>query len=191
MVSPAARKTTVHSSDFGALETRVSVLSDEVHGIRQSIVSLHSKIDQQRAIPWGAVTTGLGALGLLGAVVIWAFTAYISQIQTAILTTDQRITSLTSLIVPRAELEDRRIVSNQRLERIEASLDRLADSAVPRGELEERWRAQDAQVLNVQRQVDQVRNDFGSSYSLKDALSGIEGRLDRLESIRLRPASSP
>jgi hypothetical protein len=56
---------------------------------------------------------------------------------------------------------------------------------VPRGEHQERWRAQEASVANVQREVDQMRDDFGSSFSLNDTLKALMERVDRLEQIRL------
>lgn len=52
---------------------------------------------------------------------------------------------------------------------------------VPRGEHEGHWANTDAAITNLQKQIDQQRQDFGSTYSLRDALSDMQKRLDKLE----------
>lgn len=57
----------------------------------------------------------------------------------------------------------------------------LNGSIVTRGEHEERWKAQDQALANQQRQIDQIRQDFGSAYSLKDALVHMQTDIDKLK----------
>lgn len=174
--------------DIGALEARVTVLSEEIHNVRQSITSLHAKFDQGRATPWGAVTAGLAALGLIGAVVVWAFGAYTTQINSNQQAMMGSIEKLANVVVPRAELEDRRAISNQRIDRMDRDIEKLEMAQVSRGEMQEHWRAQETGDLQIQKQIDDIRATFGSSYSLKDALSEIQARIERLERIRLTGA---
>lgn len=55
---------------------------------------------------------------------------------------------------------------------------------VPRGEHQGHWDITAGQIVNLQKQIDQQRNDFGSTYSLRDALADMQKRLDKLEGVR-------
>lgn len=55
---------------------------------------------------------------------------------------------------------------------------------VPRGEHQGHWDITAGQIVNLQKQIDQQRNDFGSTYSLRDALADMQKRLDKLEGAR-------
>lgn len=52
---------------------------------------------------------------------------------------------------------------------------------VPRGEHQGHWDITAAQIANLQKQIDLQRSDFGSTYSLRDALADMQKRLDKLE----------
>lgn len=54
-------------------------------------------------------------------------------------------------------------------------------SVVSRGELQGHWDIDTASIMNLQKQIDQQRSDFGSTYSLRDALADMKGRLEKLE----------
>lgn len=60
-------------------------------------------------------------------------------------------------------------------------------SIVPRGEHEGHWTNTAAELANLQKQIDQQRSDFGSTYSLRDALADMQKRLDKLEGSRDLP----
>lgn len=165
----------------GAVGARVTALERQYTAISSKLDALTEKMDARRAVPWGAIGTGVAMLAFLGGIVIWAFSAYILQIQVAQQSADRRIEQLAMVTVPRAELDDRRIVSNARTDRIEADILRIQEGIVPRGEHSERWRSTDAEIAGVQRQLDQLRADFGGTYSLKDALRDLQQRLERIE----------
>lgn len=57
----------------------------------------------------------------------------------------------------------------------------LNSTVVSRGELQGHWDIQAAQITNLQKQVDQQRSDFGSTYSLRDALADMQKKIERLE----------
>lgn len=57
----------------------------------------------------------------------------------------------------------------------------LNDNIVTRGEHTQHWAKTDADIASLQKQIDQVRSDFGNTYSLHDALGDLQKRLDRLE----------
>lgn len=58
---------------------------------------------------------------------------------------------------------------------------RIDSNIVPRGEHEERWRAQDQALAGEQREIDEIRQDLGSTYSLKDALTHMQTDIDKLK----------
>lgn len=69
-------------------------------------------------------------------------------------------------------------------ERNTADIRQINDAIVPRGEHAQHWAKTDADIVNLQKQIDQIRNDFGNTYSLHDALSDLQKRLDKLEDHR-------
>jgi len=52
---------------------------------------------------------------------------------------------------------------------------------VPRGEHQEKWRANDFQLSNLQRQLDELGKKTGDVYTARDALIELRNRLDRFE----------
>lgn len=148
----------IDASNFGALEQRVA-------GLERAVTTLAEEIRGRSQIPWGAVSACLVALGLVMAFAVWGFNAYIGGTQQSIMLVQQ--------------------ASSERMDRFEAALTKVQDGIVPRGEHQGKWETQANEIANVQRQIDQMRSEFGSSYSLNDALKAIQGRLERLEQLRL------
>lgn len=148
----------VDASSFGALEQRVA-------GLERAVTTLADEIRGRSQIPWGAVSACLVALGLIMAFAVWGFNAYIGGTQQSIILVQQ--------------------TASDRMDRFEAAVMKIQDGIVPRGEHQERWRSLENADLNLQRQVDAIRAEFGSSYSLNDAIQSIQARLERLEQLRL------
>lgn len=57
----------------------------------------------------------------------------------------------------------------------------IRQNIVPRKEHEKDWAAQVKTDGDQDRRIEQIREDFGSTYSLKDALSDMRLRLEKLE----------
>lgn len=148
----------VDASNFGALEQRVA-------GLERAVTTLADEIRGRSQIPWGAVSVGLLILGLVMSFAIWGFNAYIGGTQQSIMLVQQS--------------------AGERMDRFEAALMKMQDGIVPRGEHQERWRSLEGADLNLQRQVDSIRSDLGSSFSLNDALTSMSERIARLEQLRL------
>jgi Flp pilus assembly protein TadB len=149
----------VDASSFGALEQRVA-------GLERAVTTLADEIRGRSQIPWGAVSACLVALGLVMAFAVWGFNAYIGGTQQSILLVQQ--------------------ATSERMDRFEAALMKVQDGIVPRGEHEGKWVTQANETANVQRQIDQMREELGSSFSLNDALQSISERIARLEELRLQ-----
>lgn len=181
----------------GHVSTTVDRLSTQVSQIAPivpAVEALARKLDERSRFPWGVVFGGLSVLitsaGIGMGIVIWAFSAYISGQYDALNRLNGEIETLDTNSVTRHELEERREATNQRITRLEADVSEIEDGIVPRGEHEEHWRSQEQRVVELQRQIDQIRTDLGSSYSLNDALTTLQERIDRLEQLRLS-ASTP
>jgi predicted Abi (CAAX) family protease len=180
---------TTESASSAALEERVSGLERLVASVANSVDRLAIEVRDRQKFPWGAATFALGVIALLAAVVTFGFMAYIGAIAGSQDRLQAQLSSWIDNSVSRSELEERRESTSSRMERIETDIDQIDSGIVPRGEHEEHWRSQAEQVANLQRQIDVIRSEFGSSYSLNDAMTSLQDRLDRLESLRLQ--SSP
>lgn len=175
--------------NFGALEERVSGLEHGLSDVRVSIDGLAREVRDRQKFPWPAIWGGVSVLlvvvSMFGAVVIFGFMAYINGNTAG---QDRLQTQLAAFIansVSRPELDERRAASDARMDALEAQVLRITEGIVPRGEHEGHWQNQAASAENLQRQIDQMRNDFGSSFSLNDTLKALMERVDRLEQIRL------
>lgn len=69
----------------------------------------------------------------------------------------------------------------QATSRNQADIIAINASVVSRGELQGHWDIDAASITGLQKQIDQQREDFGSTYSLRDALGDLKGRLEKLE----------
>lgn len=143
---------------LGALEERVTGLERGVEHISASLDSLGRDMRERSKFPWPAVWGGVSVL----LVIVGMFGGIVIWGFNSYLTSLQaNMTGLQSQIIT------------------------LDASIVPRGEHAERWRALEAADANAQRQIDQIRSDFGSTFSLNDTLKSFQERLERLEQLRL------
>ncbi|QZO02083.1 hypothetical protein [Chenggangzhangella methanolivorans] len=60
---------------------------------------------------------------------------------------------------------------------------------MPRGEHEEHWRSQNAQIINLQRQVDEVKAQAGSTYGVRDVIQRLEKQVEDLREEKYRAMS--
>lgn len=63
----------------------------------------------------------------------------------------------------------------------------LREAQVPRAEYNVRLAGIDHDHDDLQRQIDQIRTSLGDTYSLKDFIRDLQGRIDRLEAARRVP----
>lgn len=61
-----------------------------------------------------------------------------------------------------------------------AKIKELDDKVVPRGEHTEKWKANDQAFVNIQKQIDDIRKDVGSTYSLGDKIKEMQEQINRL-----------
>jgi uncharacterized coiled-coil protein SlyX len=72
-----------------------------------------------------------------------------------------------------------RIVEKE-LDTLESKFKALDEKIVPRGEHTEKWKANDQAFLNIQKQIDDIRKDVGSTYSLGDKIKEMQEQINRL-----------
>ncbi len=175
--------------NFGALEERVSGLEHGMSDVRASIDGLAREVRDRQKFPWPAIWGGVSVLlvvvSMFGAVVIFGFMAYINGNTSQQDRLQAQLSAFIQNSVSRTELEERRTASDSRMALLEAQVLRISEGIVPRGEHEGHWDREAVNATNLQRQIDQMRDDFGSSFSLNDTLKALMERVDRLEQIRL------
>lgn len=65
--------------------------------------------------------------------------------------------------------------------RLEVEYGRIRESLVSRREHEQVWKNSDNQLANAQKQMEEMKKDFGAIYGPKDAFATINRRLEALE----------
>lgn len=144
-----------------------------------SLDNLAKEVRERQRFPWGAASFALGVVALLAAVITFGFMAYIGEIRGGQDNLQNQVTALSQSALPRSIADERQAQTERRLLTIESGI-------VTRGEHQSQWNNQQQATADIQRQIDQLRGEVGSSYSLNDALSTIEERLERLEQLRLQ-----
>lgn len=149
-------------SNLGALEERVTGLERAIDHVSSSIDTLGKEFRERQRFPWAAIWGGVSVL----LVVIGMFGAIV-------------IWGFNSYLAG----------NNENFDRFHADFIKLSDSVVPRGEHEGHWSAQTTADENLQRQIDDVRSVFGSTYSLGDQIQNLGDRIERLEQLRLEQST--
>lgn len=138
----------------GALGARVDNLEQSVSAIRSDIASLSQLVVASQKTPWGTLISAAGFIVL----VLTAFGGIFANGMA-----DKIADNKIAIRDNRDDVKD------------------VIRAMVPRGEHDEHWKKTDADIGNLQKQIDQIRSDFGSAYSLKDALSHMQSELDKLK----------
>lgn len=63
---------------------------------------------------------------------------------------------------------------------LEADLNKLRESQVTRGEHMQKWASDEAVISNMQRQIDDLKKELGSSFSLGDKIKELQTQVDDL-----------
>jgi hypothetical protein len=161
-----------------ALGVRVDDLAENIRGLWQStrdiesrmasgasVALLSTKIDglftqqaEQNKAPWPTLISAAGFILVLAG-------GY-STLQTAPIKAD----------IERLEKGTQTLSRDS-----SAEFKEIRNMIVPRGEHEQRWANAAANTANIQRQLDDNAKAFGNTYSLRDALSDLNRRLDKME----------
>lgn len=161
-------------TDLGALEQRVYGLEKAVGDISSMIAGLSSKIDERSRTSWPTLASFAGVLvvvmGGLGALAYRPIEGSLNDIK-----------GLLPLMVTRAEHMTALNHVERDLARLNQSVEKNEAAIVPRGEHEEKWRGNVQAQANLQRQIDEIRRDYGQTYSLRDAFAHMQRKVEDME----------
>lgn len=164
---------------YAELRQRVSSIENTVLGFGTKLEALTTALNDRSKTPWAIILSGagtsLGAITIVGTLIAWGLSVQTESIVKSL--NDFRATYEANRVVSRNENTDR-------FNNINILITRLADMQVPRAELDRVFQGYDQRFTDTQRQLDEQRNAFAGTYSLKDYIERITTRLDRLEERR-------
>jgi hypothetical protein len=163
------------------LRTRMSVVEKGISDIASGLAALSTKFDKKSEIPWQALGVMLAFVGLIGGALYWPIRETQSELKVAMVEMTKVFGGLGAQFVSIRELDARTARGQADFTRINSDIRSIEAAQVPRAEHAERWRSIDRDFANFQGQITQLRNDFGSTYSLKDALARMERELEYLK----------
>lgn len=133
--------------DLGALNQRVTGLERSIHDIATQLGALSTKLDERSRTPWAVLIAGAGFMLLfMSTIGVLAYR-------------------------PIDQEQNRQAADIRELKReLSTEIRQIGTLIVPRGEHSERWEANRAQVVNLQRQIDELAKRTGDVYSARDII---------------------
>lgn len=191
---------------FAALDERVTNLRTGVQHLERSTADGFARIDAKlgemaaafqagQKTPWSTIWTAVGvAFSVLigvGYLVYTPLQINQTKLEAGLIklseTVAETIKDGPDTYIPRRENDLARARAAEDRANTLAAITDLRTDSLPRREWLLRNDAVNSLVANLQREVDQLRTDFGSTYSLRDALADMKSRLERAEMRDLKP----
>ncbi len=174
------------SGNLGELSSHVdAALKAMEAGIGRQMDALSAKIDERSKIPWPALGVMLTFVCVIGGMAYYPIQTTQGRIEATLLRFDERfVTSKeleTRLSANAQRRDDFQRLAEARFEGVEADVSNIRKEVVPRAEHEEKWRGADGHREALQRQLDDLKHQFGETFSLRDALIQMQKRIDTLE----------
>ena len=167
------------NTGFQSVNANIATLSNELRG--------NSKT--QWPVIWSAIGVSFAVLGGIGTMAYYPVRESQAQLKTEIrdVATDasSAISSLAAQIVTQKELDWRTQRAAEDRQRTETAIKDLRSDQVPRQEHERVWSGYDNKISDVQRQVDELKQQQAGVYGARDVLLDLRQRLDRIERDRL------
>lgn len=157
-------------SGFRHIEASFASFANET---RTSIQSLSGTLAEHRRPQWQALGVALTFAAMLGAL------AYL-PIREA--TTDLKagVAVLAATTMTREEIQWRFSLVDQDKVRDDQTTRELRDSTVPRVAWEERNRARDLEVADLNRRIEELRQNVGSVYGTRDVIQDMRSEINSL-----------
>jgi hypothetical protein len=190
---------------FAALDERVTNLRTGVQHLERSTADGFARLDAKlgemsasltagQKTPWSTIWTAVGvAFSVLLGIGYLVYTPIqlnqvrleggLTKLADAV---TSAIASGPDLYVPRRESDALRARAAEDRANAEKDIDGLRTEKLPRNEWLLRNAAVDAEFIDLRRTVEQIRQDFGGTYSLRDAIADLKQRLERIEVLRER-----
>lgn len=157
-------------SGFKQIENSFASFSNET---RNSIAALSSTLAERNKPQWQALSVMLAAVVAIGGLAYMPIREATNDLKTS-------VGSLSEKIVTRQEMDWRAQRGVEDRTRTDAAVSDLRLSAVTRNEWSERNRARDQEVLDLNRRVDELRQDVGSVYGTRDVIIDLKKDVETL-----------
>jgi hypothetical protein len=155
---------------FRAQEQSMAAFTNEV---RTSIAQLSQTIAERNKPQWQALGVALTFAGMLGAL------AYL-PIREATNDLKAGVSALADKTVTRQEMDWRSDRAAEDRTRMEKAVANLREGTVGRPEWTERSKSIDQAISDVNRRVDELRQDFGAVYGTRDVIRDMKNEIDEL-----------
>jgi hypothetical protein len=159
------------------LGRRVTDIEGEMRaGFRQiesSISALTTTLAERAKPQWQAIGVALTFCALLGGLAYMPIREATSDLKAA-------VKDLAATSISRQEMDWRAARSQEDRGRTDASIADLRTNTVGRAEWTERNRARDQEVTDLNRRVDELRQDVGSVYGTRDVIQDMKKEIDGL-----------
>ncbi len=171
------------NTGFQRVGSDINSLANEIRGNSRT----------QWPVIWSAVGVCFAVVVGIGSAVYVPIRENIAEAKSDIRGLGDSALSVAAFVDFKSTYENNRIVSrNEYIDKfgqINARLEKIDSATVPRAEHERTWQNYDQQVVNLQRQIDDIKAVQGSIYNQRDVIRDILERLDRAET-RNRNAGS-
>lgn len=179
-------------SGFKQMETALSGLANET---RSSLSALSTTIAERNKPQWQALGVALTFATLLGGLAYLPIREATGDLKSAVF-------SLSEKMVTRQEMDWRQARGAEDRARMESSINSLEADQVPRKEHERVWLSYDAQLaadreariaanMNVQRQIDEIKQTQSGFFGQRDLNMQVLDRLERIERDRRQGIPPP
>jgi hypothetical protein len=175
-------------SGFRQIEQSFASFTNET---RQSIAALGTAISERSRPQWQALGVMVSVVVVLGGLVYWPIRESTNDLKAQDIETGRLIQSLTSETsksiqqlaantVSRQEMDWRAQRGVEDRQRMEGAIVDLRTGSVTRNEWMERNRAADQQATDLNRRLDELRQDFGAVYGTRDVIQDMKREIDEL-----------
>lgn len=158
-------------AQYAALAQRVTGIEGQLAGISTQLGALSTNLNERSKTPWAIIFSGAGtslvAVSLVGGLIAWGLSTQTSNI-------------VASLIEFKQTYADNRAQSRIDMNAKWASFDAQFARSVPREELQQIWTAQQNTDRDQQRQIDELKTQFGSVYGLRDIINDLKNNQEEI-----------
>ena len=151
------------NTGFQNIQSALAGLSNELRGSTKT----------QWPVIWSAAAVCVTVLSGLGIILLQPVKENIAEAKT-------QIVELGNSTVSRQEMDWRAKRGEEDRTRTDTAVADLRANTVGRAEWTERSRASDQQIADINRRVDELRSDFGATYTARDALIDLKRQIEDL-----------
>jgi hypothetical protein len=157
-------------SGFTSINSNIASLSNELRGNSRT----------QWPVIWSAIGVSFAVLAAVGALAYRPVLSNQDRLEAALVRQMDTMTELGKATVSRQEMDWRSSRGIEDRNRTDAAIGDLRDNTITRLEYVERNRAADSERMDLQRQIDLLRSDFGAVYGTRDVIVDLKKEIDNL-----------